>query len=111
MNTGTSNETHVVRCFTLLELLIVIAIIAILAGMLLPALNKARQRARVSACINNMKNLGAMESMYSSDYQDWILPIELGSGETQRWGAVMASLGYFGKPSGSSVAQANRPEF
>lgn len=111
MNTRTSNETHVVRSFTLLELLIVIAIIAILAGMLLPALNRARQRARVSACINNQKNLGAMEAMYSSDYQDWILPIETGSAETHRWGAVMASLGYFGKPSDSSVVQADRPEF
>ena len=65
------------RGFTLIELLVVIAIIALLAAILLPDLQKARERGRTTKCLSNLKQLGSTINTNTSDFNDSYPPVTL----------------------------------
>jgi prepilin-type N-terminal cleavage/methylation domain-containing protein/prepilin-type processing-associated H-X9-DG protein len=69
-----SPRKFTIKAFTLIELLVVIAIISLLAAILFPVFAGARARARQTACLSNLRQLGLVSQMYGQDYDGWVFP-------------------------------------
>ena len=87
-----NRQNHGRKRFTLVEMLVVVAIIAILAGMLLPALNKARSKARFISCKSNVRQITLVLIQYAGDNGDY-LPMQVNAVDALNKGFLDTYLG------------------
>ena len=94
------------KSFSLIELLITIAIIAILAGILLPALNSARKKAISINCISNLKNTGMIMNLYADAFDDWLVPPRgAGDESNTQWTTILCEFNTRAKVTGYLTAE------
>jgi len=82
------------RAFTLVELLVVIGIIAILIGLLMPALSRARESAKTSACLSNLRQLGQAMQAYANDWHGFIVPAgyrDAAANTLENWATILVN--------------------
>ncbi|EDM29324.1 hypothetical protein LNTAR_23079 [Lentisphaera araneosa HTCC2155] len=96
--------------FTLIEVLVVVAIIGILASLLLPSLSKARGNAQRSVCVNNLKNISQALLMYPDDNDDYYTHGDSRGGNNTTWDDLLGEGEYDGRNITTAVAQAGRIE-
>jgi prepilin-type N-terminal cleavage/methylation domain-containing protein len=107
----TRSATRRKAAFTLVELLVVIGIIAVLIGILLPALGKARESAKVVTCASNLRQLYSAINIYSNMHRGYCLPARVASGvgqTTSYWCGVDTLAPLFNVKTGSAQDIANR---
>lgn len=99
-NMKTAASKRAAACnFTLVELLVVVAVVALLTALLLPALGKAREMAKRSLCISNLRQLGQGVNAYACDFNDWMPIANDKAGHTYEWKAEVAEcLGLAASP-------------